>query len=252
MRKISSRIRRYYKILIICLLSTNLRAQQAVDYREVFGEKYQDALSFLSAEKWIYDSLTAKGVDAGIAVAVVFPEILRYSAIRDWAETKGLEVLYTQYGDKYADFSIGRFQMKPSFALRIEKDWNAILQKSGNAAEKIPSFDTADNITNRYQRLKRLNELQWQLNYLGLFMLIMDKKYSTVSWKSAEEKLSFYATAYNTGFWKAKEQILKAAARNDFHTSLVKPEVCYNYADIAVDYYRRRAKTLKGPPARQQ
>ena len=53
--------------------------------------------------------------------AIVYPELLRYNYIQDFIETSGLELIYMRYGAKTADFSIGHFQMKPSFAEHIEK-----------------------------------------------------------------------------------------------------------------------------------
>ena len=47
--------------------------------------------------------------------AIFFPELIRYSFIRDLLETTALEYLYIENGKNYADFSIGRMQMKPSF-----------------------------------------------------------------------------------------------------------------------------------------
>ena len=56
-----------------------------------------------------------------MAIAVVFPEIVRYSAIRDKIEITLLKALYINLGEDYADFSIGQFQMKPSFAEALHK-----------------------------------------------------------------------------------------------------------------------------------
>ena len=55
-----------------------------------------------------------------ILSCIVFPEMVRYSKYRDFLETKFLEILYIQYGKQYADFSIGKFQMKPSFIEEME------------------------------------------------------------------------------------------------------------------------------------
>ena len=52
--------------------------------------------------------------------AILFPELIRYSVYKDFFETQALELLYIDYGKKTADFSIGRFQMKPSFAEAVE------------------------------------------------------------------------------------------------------------------------------------
>ena len=57
-------------------------------------------------------------------LAIVFPELIRYSKLQDVIESNDLKVLYVQFGDTYSNFSIGRFQMKPSFCEQLEKDYN--------------------------------------------------------------------------------------------------------------------------------
>lgn len=245
MEKVSLPIKRFYNILFISLLCVTARAQAPLNYQEIYKERYADAIQFLDKEAWIRDSLLYRGVDPDIALAVVFPEILRFSVIRNWAETKSLEVLYSQYGENYADFSIGRFQMKPSFACDIETDWNKLFTKAQQRRFNIAEFDSAFKASNRYQRTLRLNDLQWEVKYLVMFMLIMDKFYSARDWKSREEKLLFYATAYNTGYNKGTTTILKAGNSNDFHTAMTRPAICYNYGDIALDFYRRYRRSTK-------
>ena len=63
------------------------------------------------------------GIRTELAVAVVFPELVRYSALMDFMETTAVKALYQQKGVKGADFSIGRFQMKPSFVEDLERQW---------------------------------------------------------------------------------------------------------------------------------
>ena len=52
---------------------------------------------------------------ADFIYSIVAPEITQYSFIRNTLESYTLNVLYVQYGRAYADYSIGFFQMKPSF-----------------------------------------------------------------------------------------------------------------------------------------
>lgn len=54
--------------------------------------------------------------------AIVFPEIMRYNGLKDGIETESLRTLYVQFGEDYADFSIGLFQMKPCFAQQLLPD----------------------------------------------------------------------------------------------------------------------------------
>lgn len=182
----------------------------------------QEAFDYIEKESWMADSLKAHGLDPAFALAIVFPEIIRYSAIRDWAETKALEVLYVQYGSPYADFSIGRFQIKPSFAELLDSH--------------LPA--AADPASIRPQRLRRLQDIKGQLHYLILFCKQMEIRFPEYRNAPTEEKLRFYATAYNTGFHKSKQQILQHLRQNEFYTAFNKPEKCLNYADVAVWGYK--------------
>lgn len=177
----------------------------------------KEAFEFIRKESWMSDTLKAHGLNPAFALAIVFPEIVRFSAIRDWAETKALEVLYVQYGSPYADFSIGRFQIKPSFAELLD----------GNSA------GTGSPETTRLHRLRRLQDLKGQVHYLILFCKQMEIRFPEYRAVAAVEKLRFYATAYNTGFHKSKQQILGHLRQSEFYTTLSKPEKCMNYAEVA-------------------
>ena len=224
------------------------RESNTPDYSQLFGADYKEAANFIRSTPRYADSLSKWGQDPWFALAIVFPEILRYSAIRDWAETKSLEVLYSQYGAKYADFSIGRFQMKPSFARDIELAWNRFLGRYPKASTMVQKFAGDDTQALRYQRVSRLSDQNWPLRYLGMFLILMDEKYRSRQWPDTETKLRFYATAYNTGFEKSAELIEAASKQNAFHTKITRPAVCYNYAAIAMYYYR---SLLAGEKIRQ-
>jgi len=200
-------------------------------YQKIFQGRYDDALQFLDDNSWISDSLEKNGIDPNFAIAIIFPELIRYSSIKDKMELGGLLTLYVQYGEKYADFSVGRFQMKPTFAELLEKDFN-----SKHSYIKI-KFNNSNTIEARIERIKRLSDIKWQVNYLAMFLNIMDTRYSEIRWESQEEKLRFYATAYNSGYKLSKEKIKQHICYNMFYTGLVKPDSCYNYADIVLDYF---------------
>ena len=77
-----------------------------------------------------------------VAISIIFPEIVRYSALRDKVEISLLKTLYVNLGEDYADFSIGQFQMKPSFAEAIRRKADSVLgRKSGIHFKKKSDFD---------------------------------------------------------------------------------------------------------------
>ncbi len=51
-----------------------------------------------------------------------------------------------------------------------------------------------------------------------------------------ESRIKFLATAYNTGFWKSREEIMKMEEKKFFNTKLFKTEN-YSYADVALFWY---------------
>ena len=211
-------------------------AEENSHYRSVFGEKYTEAFEYLAGPSWITETLTASGISPAFATALVFPEVIRYSAIRDRLEMHGLITLYVQYGSAYSDFSVGRFQMKPSFAAQVEKDAEDL---PANRRTLLNTVDTSDTPQARMARIQRLDSQAWQLQYLIWFIDIMDRHYGHAFEADHPEKLRFYATAYNCGYTKPEPAIRRKMQESHFHTALLRSDVCYNYGDIALEYYRR-------------
>jgi hypothetical protein len=228
----------FFLILLIKLLPVNIAGQKLLSYnaeinfRATFGEKYDDALQFINENLWIKDSLSRNGFNPEFAIAVVFPELIRYSSIQNYIEVSGLLTLYTQYGEKYADFSVGRFQMKPSFVEKLEKDLTSF------SSETSILFDLSNTCDARTKRVNRLNDILWQVSYLQIFLKVMEEKYHLIQWKCEEDKLKFYATAYNTGYTSGEEKIKDRIGATKFYISLLKNDSCYSYSDIAWEYYQ--------------
>jgi hypothetical protein len=228
-----------FKLFFISLLiplnfSCNQKGEEYVD---IFGEDYTAAEKFFQNNLRIRDTLTRYGVDPNLAISIVFPEAIRYSVLSDIAETHSLEVLYTQYGSKYSDFSIGRFQIKPSFAFRLEKDWALYIRKE-NLNPILKPFDTLDNNLARFQRIIRLKDEKWQVRYLIMFCKLIENEFKG-EWLSEEQKILFFASAYNVGYWYSSEVIKSRGRQNFYHTSILKPQNCFNYADISLCYYKK-------------
>ena len=138
-------------------------------------------------------------------LAVAFPELIRYSAFSDLIETASNKLLYINGGKEAADYSIGYFQMKPSFIEQLE-----VCSKKYNYHTKFKSLliDFRDIKKVRATRIQRLENIQWQIRYLKAYWSIMDEKYKTKTFLNIEEKIRFYATAYNYGFTKPDDEIL--------------------------------------------
>lgn len=227
-------------LLSLCLITAllNLKAQKSdINYKIIFGKDYINAETYISKNPWIRTILKQENINPEFAIAIVFPEIIRYSAVLNIIESSALKTLYIQNGEKYADFSIGYFQMKPSFAETVENIHNKILLKSGR---KTDLFNVQKTVAARKARILRLDKSQWQLRYLILFIKIMDAKYSKFYFEDEIEKLRFYATAYNFGFRSDFSTIKKHIYSCSFHTELFTNSETkyYCYSDISSYYYK--------------
>jgi hypothetical protein len=224
-------------LFFLCVLAP-LRAEE--DYTVLFGAKYAAAEEFLRQNAWISASLRLPPQETRIALAVVFPEIIRFKSLEDRIQVRALKVLYVQYGRKYADFSVGHFQMKPTFAEQIERDYNRLFSAEEKTAAEIVPFETGDSSRLRKERVVRLDDLHWQAQYLRLFMMVMRKRYEDQVFNDDLEKLRFYATAYTTGYAQGEKTIRRMMPTRHFHVQLFFPKTRYSYADIAVFYFNRQ------------
>jgi hypothetical protein len=163
------------------------------DLSAELGNKYFDAVDYLRKNSWMADTLMKQKVQPAFAYGIVFPGLTKYSAIRDMMETSAIRTLYVQSGRKYSHYEMGRFQMKPSFAEMVER--TATRQKLTSY-----KFDLKNNAKARGERARRLDTQEWQVRYLVIFIRLMDMRFAHIVWKSDEDKLRFYATAFSVGF----------------------------------------------------
>lgn len=172
--------------------------------------------------------------DRAMASAVIYPELLRYSILRDKIETRALKTLYIQYGTNYANFSIGPFQMKPGFAEKIEKEC---------LKYQLPFFttnDTLPTVTARKNRVKRLTNTQEQVYYLYVFVQIMNLRLKNYKYNSATQKIALYATAYQSDFTLDIETLKELQTKKYFHCDIFPTQKTqrYNYSEIATYHHR--------------
>lgn len=144
----------------------------------------------------------AKGTNLSVPFifSVIAPELSQYNVLTDAAEVFSLKVLYVQGGKSYANFSIGLFQMKPAFVELLE----ANVAKNDYLKSLFPDFVIAgqnlDAKGQRAERVKRLECIDWQMMYLKVFCLLVQKNYPMTNFMSENNKLRFYAAVYNIGF----------------------------------------------------
>ena len=163
--------------------------------------------------------------------AIVAPEFTQFSYLSDKIETYSLKVFYVQCGKAYSDFSIGVFQMKPSFIEAMENYISA--DKSLKRKYKKFLFKKPNERQARVERVNRLGSVEWQIEYLALFCTIVNHKFAGTTFADEKEKLQFYANAYNSGFHRSEEALKTVQGACFPHFSFQK----FRYADISVWFY---------------
>jgi hypothetical protein len=224
-------------LILLFQLSLNNLWPQIINYSEIFGDNWKKAEAFEKENRsWMEPALEKNHISYPLAIAVIFPELVRYSALRDKMEISLLKTLYINLGEDYANFSIGQFQMKPSFAELIRKQAPSFLQRRSGILFK--SSKEYDNILDfRRSIIKDLEDPKMQLNYLIAFIKICEKNFRT-NRKDEETKVKFLATAYNYGFEKNSDEIESMTDRKFFSTKLFKT-TNYSYADISLYWYKQ-------------
>jgi len=210
---------------------------QPLNYSEIFGSDWQKAVTFLEENNsWLKPSLEKYNISYREAVAVIFPELVRYSAIRDKMEITLLKTLYRNLGDDYADFSVGVFQIKPSFAEKIRSQAPEVMGKKAKLLFKRRSYYKYEH-DYRAAIIIDLENPQTELNYLIAFFAICKDRFAPDQ-MDEESRIKFLATAYNSGFWKSKEDIMKMEEKKFFNTKLFKTEN-YLYSNVALFWYNQ-------------
>jgi hypothetical protein len=221
--------------LLLILILTEASGQ-SLNYREIFGEDWIKAETFERENRsWMEPVLAKNHIFYPLAISVIFPELVRYSALRDKMEITLLKTLYINLGEYYANFSVGQFQMKPSFAEQIRNQAPSFLQRRSGITFKTSK--EYDNILDfRRSIVKDLEDPKIQMNYLISFIKICEKNYRTKR-KDEYSIVRFLATAYNFGFDKSAETIESMTDKNFFNIKLFKTQN-YSYSDVSLFWYK--------------
>lgn len=211
-------------------------------FLDEFESQYKDALTFVDNNyRRFSETFNAYQIDQDIAISIVFPELIRYSYFRDFFETKTLSILYVK--GKNVDFSIGQFQMKPSFIEKLESEIKN--NPSLSRFKEIAIYSAEDSISVRKERVERLSSTEWQLKYLCCFYEIMENKVQSNT-LSQEEKLKLYATAYNYNFQKSIDEIKKWNGTKSFPFGMkAPPHIQYAYSEVSYFFYKNDLNQIK-------
>jgi hypothetical protein len=221
-------------ILLIYIIT--LKGLSVSHYKQVFGPDYEKAIQYNIKKKHLYYQYAQKySVDVDELKTIVFPELIRYSYFKDLMETKALEQMYVQGGSKLADFSIGHFQMKPSFVEELEASVSSNTWLKQKYACVVNYGSGSDFLS---QRLERLKNEQWQFVFLCCFIDVADTKYPSLKLMNKEKRMRFLCAAYNTGISHTEEKINSLMNEKFFPYGPKYKASQYAYADVALDYYK--------------
>jgi hypothetical protein len=219
--------------LALLLLASLLPRAGGEEYADAYPSGCRDALAFYAANDALFEA-AARGTSFSprFLFAIVAPEYTRYSGARDKIESYSLKVLYVQGGASYSDFSVGPFQMKPSFVERLEASIAAdSLLAARHAGCLLGHLDAR---AARVERLRRLASVEWQLEYLVASLEIVERRFASLASADDEEKLRFHATAYNCGFHVPEQRIREMERKAYFPRSTRR----FRYSDVAAWFYR--------------
>jgi hypothetical protein len=209
------------------------------DFGKTFGTKAQAAkqkLQSLNEQFLLCSKLCSEKIV--FMQSLVFPEVMRYNSLKDGIETESLRTLYVQFGQEYANFSIGIFQMKPTFAVQVETKAKQLLPNSIYKDLQL-MYEETDEESIREKRVERLQDDEWQLVYLTAFICICNETCKQKSFVDNKEKLQWYATVYNAGFDKTDTYISQKIKQENFYLNQGMPEKKFKYAAIASWYYNK-------------
>ena len=161
------------------------------------GAEATEALTYAAQSPVLQDHTSE--LPAHLLTPVVLPEVARFNGFSNFFETAALEAFYVEDGSGVVDFSIGPFQMKPSFAERIEHRVAAqpLLRKR---FPKLASCAGKDGTAERQARVDRLSSAQGQLPYLEAMVVLVLQDHPVVHTMCNADQTAFMASAYNGGF----------------------------------------------------
>jgi len=230
-------------IFCICagiLFNTGVEARASLDYRQIFQEKYAQAMERLEETRFYFKKSALSQEEQKILIPVIFPELLRYSKFQDSFEVQALELMYIPGGIKKADYSIGLFQMKPSFVESLERWVFRFPQLS--FFREILRFRAANPAAVKKERLRRLQSIAWQIKYLRCFYAILKLRFPFLQETSVQEIILFVSSAYNTGFENKQEKIKANLGLKRFPHGPSYRGTQYNYSDVAWYFYETNWK----------
>ncbi len=206
-------------------------------YETIFTTGYDQALGYINEHRFeINQSLDQREGEKEVMLSVAFPELIRYSYLIDFFQETANEVIYIHYGKEKADFSIGHFQMKPSFVEKLEH-YTKQSQSIDAKYNRVYRYSATDEIGIRTERIARLKRSDWQLFYLKCFYAVMNDRFGNLKWESRSDMIRFYSSAYNHNLEASFEEIDRFSKSEFFPYGKDYSKDQYSYSKISVYFY---------------
>lgn len=226
-------------VLALLLLSAGAvgAEESEPDPRDLWGPRYGAAVAEVTCRwpEW-QATLSGYGVPADEVIATVFPELVRFRTLRNEVEVFSLKVLYVRQGPRYADFSIGSFQMKPSFAERLESqvlEWEWTAPTLHRKWRRLLSYDEGSTPEQtRRLRVDRLSAVEWQLAYAACFYDAVANR-GLLAEADHGRRIVLLSAAYNAGFWLDRDELLTRAAVARYLPDPARPGTRTHYYEVA-------------------
>jgi hypothetical protein len=176
------------------------------------------------------------GLEIQDVLPIVFPECARFDNQQNAFESALVQFNGAQNSPFQVDFSVGYFQMKPSFIERLD----LIVQKDSSLVGLKSAFSYSSTSTEkiREERLDRIFNEKWQIEYLCLFTKIMKLRYEKE--KPSISFIEFAASAYNLGFHKTTKEIENWSKIIAFPNGITNSANNVSYAALASTYKIQR------------
>ena len=226
-------------LLLISLIFFQNQEEFKKDYRKEFGNSY------IWARNWLilHDTAFTKQsklfeIPEKSLKAIVFPELIRYNNVYNAIEIESLKYLYVKEGQAYADFSVGYFQMKPSFAQMVENDLANLKDKKFIKTSELKGLNKLpENLVKRKERINRITNIYMQLQYLVAFYKICEEKFANEKFTTDNEKVKYFSTCYNSGYNHSYKQLHHFQELKYFKTDKLFSSKKYNYSEISSFYF---------------
>lgn len=223
-----------------------------VNVSRFFGNDHAIALEQMHKHSKQISAITQEyGVDDDLVKSIVFPEYIRNSVFSGMLEEQSLAFTYVELGSDVLDFSIGQFQIKPSFVLKLEEavKENKYLQLkyAGLCIDQKnarPDDPFGREKTKRQIRFDRLKDMNWQTRYVCCFIDHCVTKYDLKK-LSKIEQLKFLSTAYNVGIKETAGQIEANYESRSFPYGKKFMIDQLAYWEVSVDYYLKYCNSRK-------